>query len=51
MHPLHISKVALIDPETGKPTRVRSGYLETGEKVRISKRSGSIIEKYKKPSF
>ena len=43
-----MSKVALIDPETGKPTRIRFGFLAEGnntKKVRISKKSGSIIEK------
>ena len=37
--------MSLIDPETGKPTRVRFGFLQDGKKVRISTKSGSIIEK------
>jgi large subunit ribosomal protein L24 len=45
IRPLHVSKVNLVDPESGKPTRVRKAYLEDGTKVRISKRSGSIIPK------
>jgi large subunit ribosomal protein L24 len=37
--PLNISKVALKDPKTGKPTRV--GYrIEDTKKVRIAKKSG-----------
>lgn len=37
-----ISNVALVDPETGKPTRVR---LETrdGKKVRVASGSGKVI--------
>jgi large subunit ribosomal protein L24 len=40
--PLHVSKVAIEDPKTGRPTRVR---LETrnGNKVRIAVRSGEVI--------
>ena len=43
--PIHVSNVALIDPEYNKPTRIKYGYLEDGTKVRISKKSGSIIPK------
>ena len=43
--PLHVSNVALIDPEYETPTRIKYGYLEDGTKVRISKKSGSIIPK------
>lgn len=43
--PVHVSNVSLIDPESGKPTRIRFGYLGDGKKVRISTKSGSIIEK------
>lgn len=40
--PLHVSNVALVDPKTGKATRV--GYkVEGGEKVRVAKRSGEVI--------
>mgnify|MGYP000450973083 FL=1 len=44
-HPIHISNVALIDPELDIPTRIKYGYLEDGTKVRVSKKSGSIIPK------
>ena len=40
--PLHISKVALEDPKTGKPTRVRFEERE-GKKVRVAARSGELI--------
>ena len=40
--PIDVSNVALIDPETGKATRV--GYkIVDGEKVRVAKKSGKII--------
>ena len=37
-----ISNVALIDPETGKPTRVKY-EIQDGKKVRVAK-SGKVIE-------
>ncbi|WP_114954645.1 50S ribosomal protein L24 [Sphingosinicella terrae] len=40
--PLHVSKVALEDPKTGKPTRVRFEERE-GKKVRVAVRSGELI--------
>jgi large subunit ribosomal protein L24 len=42
--PLHISNVAVLDPETNAPTRVGYKFLEDGSKVRVS-RSGAIIDK------
>ena len=39
---IHISNVALIDTETGKPTKI-SYEIRDGKKVRISKKSGAII--------
>lgn len=43
--PIHVSNVNLIDPELKKPTRVRIGFLESGEKVRLSAKTGTIIAK------
>ena len=41
--PVHISNLALLDPKSGKPTRV--GYrIEDGKKVRYSKKSGEEIK-------
>ncbi len=41
--PIHISNLSLLDPKSGKPTRV--GYkIEKGKKVRVSKKSGEIIK-------
>ena len=40
--PIHVSKVAIEDPKTGRPTRV--GFrIENGQKVRVAKRSGEVI--------
>jgi large subunit ribosomal protein L24 len=41
---LHISKVALVDPKLGKPTRVGYKFLEDGRKVRFAKLSGEVID-------
>jgi large subunit ribosomal protein L24 len=40
--PLHVSKVALEDPKTGKPTRVRF-EMKGDKKVRVAVRSGETI--------
>jgi large subunit ribosomal protein L24 len=41
---IHISNVAHIDPVSKKPTRIGIKFLNDGQKVRISKRSGESIE-------
>jgi large subunit ribosomal protein L24 len=40
--PLHVSKVAIEDPKTGKPTRVRF-EVRGDKKVRVAARSGELI--------
>ncbi len=41
--PIDVSNVALVDPKTGKATRV--GYrVEDGKKVRFAKKSGEAIK-------
>ncbi|MDP9414878.1 MAG: 50S ribosomal protein L24 [Pseudomonadota bacterium] len=40
--PLHVSKVAVEDPKTGRPTRVRF-EVRDGNKVRVAARSGETI--------
>jgi large subunit ribosomal protein L24 len=40
---IDISNVALIDPETGKPTRVKYQINDDGKKVRVAK-SGKTID-------
>jgi large subunit ribosomal protein L24 len=41
--PMSASKVMLIDPHSGKPTRVGYQVLENGTKQRIAKKSGKAI--------
>ncbi len=41
---LHVSNVAIIDPDTKKPTRV--GFkMEGNKKIRIAKKSGKTLAK------
>ena len=42
--PIHISNVALIDPESDRPTRVGYKTLTDGRKVRVAARSGEVID-------
>jgi large subunit ribosomal protein L24 len=42
--PMHISKVALADPKSGKPTRVRFETGSDGKKVRVAVKSGEKID-------
>jgi len=41
--PLHISNVALADPKSGEPTRVRF-EVRDGKKVRVAAKSGELID-------
>lgn len=43
--PIHVSNVSLIDPKSGKPTRIGYKVLDNGKKVRVAKKSGEIIDK------
>ena len=40
--PLHVSKVAIADPKSGKATRVRFEERD-GKKVRVAAKSGELI--------
>ncbi len=40
--PLHVSNVAIADPKTGVPTRVRFEERD-GKKVRVAAKSGELI--------
>ena len=40
--PLHVSKVAIADPKSGKATRVRFETRD-GKKVRVAAKSGELI--------
>ncbi len=41
--PIFSCRVNLVDPSNQKPTRIKMGYLEDGTKVRISKKTGTLI--------
>ena len=41
--PIHLSKLAIQDPKTSKPTRVGFKKLEDGKKVRFAKKSGETL--------
>jgi large subunit ribosomal protein L24 len=42
--PIHVSNVALIDPSTGKATRVRFQTDAEGKKSRVAAKSGTAIQ-------
>lgn len=42
--PIHISNIALIDPKSGKPTRISCRRDEKGNVIRIAKKSGEEIK-------
>jgi large subunit ribosomal protein L24 len=42
---IHVSNVAHVDPQSGKPTRVGYRILDGGRKVRVARRSGEVIDK------
>ncbi|MGE5047678.1 MAG: 50S ribosomal protein L24 [Deltaproteobacteria bacterium] len=41
---IHVSNLALLDPESKKPTRIGTKLLENGKRVRIARRSGAQID-------
>ena len=42
---INISNVQLVDPDTGKPTRVRYDVAEDGSKTRVASGSGQVLDK------
>ena len=42
--PIHVSNLMLLDPETGKPTRIGRRRNEAGKLVRYSKKSNKEIK-------
>ena len=42
--PVHISNLSLIDPKSGKPTRISCRRDEKGQLIRIAKKSGEEIK-------
>jgi large subunit ribosomal protein L24 len=48
--PIHVSNVMLVDPKSGKRSRIGYKRLEDGKKIRIAKNSGTTLdEKVKTP--
>ena len=43
--PIHVSNVALVDPKTGKATRVGYKVEKDGHKARVAKKSGEVVDK------
>ncbi|MBI0082294.1 50S ribosomal protein L24 [Commensalibacter sp. M0402] len=41
---IHLSNLKLVDPKSGKPTRVGFRVLEDGRKLRVAKATGEVIE-------
>ena len=42
--PIHISNISLVDPKSGKATRVGYKFLDDGRKVRFAKASGEVMD-------
>ena len=42
--PVHVSNVALLDPEARKPTRVGVKRSDDGRRMRVTKRSGTELD-------
>ncbi len=42
--PIHVSNVAHIDPKDNVPTRVGFKTLKDGQKVRVARKSGEVID-------
>ena len=42
--PIHVSNVAIVDPKTKKPTRVGVTRNEQGQRVRVTRRSGTELD-------
>ena len=42
--PIDVSNVMLVDPTSGEPTRVGYRSTDSGEKLRVGKRSGKDID-------
>lgn len=42
---IDMSNILHVDPKAGLPTRIGYKFLEDGQKVRYSKRSGEIIDR------
>jgi large subunit ribosomal protein L24 len=42
--PIHVSNVMLVDPNAGEPTRISYRLTDSGEKIRVARKSGKDID-------
>ncbi len=42
--PIHVSNVMLVDPGSGEPTRIGYRFTDSGEKIRVAKKTGRDID-------
>ena len=42
--PMHVSNVMVVDPNSGEPTRVGYRFTDSGEKIRVARKSGKDID-------
>ena len=42
--PIHISNVMLVDPDSGEPTKVGYRFTDSGEKIRVAKKTGKDLD-------
>jgi len=42
--PIHVSNVAILDPKTNEPTRVYYSVDDKGNKVRVTKKSNTVLK-------
>lgn len=42
--PMHVSNVMVADPDSGEPTRVGYRFTDSGQKIRVAKKSGKDID-------
>lgn len=40
---IHVSNVAIVDPKTGKASKIGAKTVDGGRKVRVARRSGEVI--------
>jgi len=43
--PIHVSNVMIVSPDDDKPTRIGTKTLADGRKVRVSRRTGEVLDK------
>ena len=42
---IHASNVMIVDPDTNEPTRIGMKFVGDGHRVRISRKSGTVVDK------